>query len=126
MSIRTLLLLTAALSGMAGCASAPRQADRPTAQTLASGGVMPIEQARVHFDHAQLHFTVKPATQSIDAHATLRFTAKAPLDVLLLDLDQRLPISWPARVCRAPPGAIPTGACRSTCRIQWPVASRSV
>lgn len=93
MSIRTLLLLTAALSGMAGCVSAPRQADRPTAQTLASGGVMPIEQARVHFDHAQLHFTVKPATQSIDAHATLRFTAKAPLDVLLLDLDQRLPIS---------------------------------
>ncbi|WP_426687707.1 M1 family metallopeptidase [Rhodanobacter ginsengiterrae] len=64
-----------------------------TTQTLNSGGVMPAEQARVHFDHAELHFTVEPAQQSIDASATLSFTAKTATDVLLLDLDRNLPIS---------------------------------
>ncbi len=54
---------------------------------------MPAEQARVHFDHAELHFTVDPAGQSIDASATLSFTAKSATDVLLLDLDRNLPIS---------------------------------
>ena len=85
--------------GLAACASAP--SPRPastsqpalTAQTLNSGGVMPAEQARVHFDHADLHFTVEPAQQRIDAIATLGFTAKAATDVLLLDLDRNLPIS---------------------------------
>ena len=100
---------------LTGCASAPPQVTRPaasgaapvaaapaavlrkqpalTAQTLSSGGVMPVEQTRMHFDHAELHFTVMPATQSLDAQATLTFTAKSSLDTLLLDLDRNLAIS---------------------------------
>jgi aminopeptidase N len=63
-----------------------------TAQTLASGGSMPAEQARLHFDHAELHFTIDPAQRHLDGEATLRFTAREPTDVLLLDLDRNLPI----------------------------------
>ena len=54
---------------------------------------MPPEQARVHFDHAQLHIGVDPAQQRIDASATLSFTAHEATNVLLLDLDRNLPIS---------------------------------
>jgi aminopeptidase N len=93
-----LLAISVAL-GLAACTSVPvaktGTATQPalTAQTLNSGGVMPAEQARVHFDHAELHFTIDPAGQSIDASATLSFTAKSATDVLLLDLDRNLPIS---------------------------------
>jgi aminopeptidase N len=93
-----LLALSAALS-LAACASAPPAkpgaVEQPalTAQTLNSGGAMPAEQARVHFDHAELHFAVDPAQQRIDAVANLTFTANAPTNVLLLDLDRNLPIS---------------------------------
>lgn len=87
---------------LAACASAPLTAvqsasARPqpplTAQTRRSGGAMPAEQQRLHFDHAELHFDVHPATRSLDGEATLRFTARAPTDVLLLDLDRNLTIS---------------------------------
>ena len=64
-----------------------------TALTKDSGTPMPAAQKRVHFDHAELHITVQPATQSIAASATLTFSALAPTDVLLLDLDRNLPIS---------------------------------
>ncbi|MEW5320047.1 MAG: hypothetical protein WDW38_011151 [Sanguina aurantia] len=63
-----------------------------TAQTRSSGGVMPVEQTRMHFDHADLHFIVDPARQSLDARAALTFTAKSQLDTLLLDLDRNLTI----------------------------------
>lgn len=92
-----LLAISVAL-GLAACTSVPAaRTGAPTqpaltAQTLNSGGVMPAEQARVHFDHAELHFTIDPAGQSIDASATLSFTAKSATDVLLLDLDRNLPI----------------------------------
>ncbi|MEY2116497.1 MULTISPECIES: hypothetical protein [Rhodanobacter] len=92
-----LLAISVAL-GLAACTSvpvartvAPAQPSL-TAQTLNSGGTMPAEQARVHFDHAELHFTVVPATQSIDACAILSFTAKSATDTLLLDLDRNLAI----------------------------------
>lgn len=93
---------------LAGCASAPHKAapevkdaaastalpEQPalTAQTLKSGGVMPVEQTRMHFNHAELHFIVDPAHQSLDARAVLTFTAKSTLDTLLLDLDHNLAI----------------------------------
>ncbi|NAW11202.1 M1 family metallopeptidase, partial [Salmonella sp. gx-h1] len=64
-----------------------------TALTKDSGTPMPAAQKRVHFDHAALHITVQPATQSIAASATLTFSATAATDVLLLDLDRNLPIS---------------------------------
>lgn len=64
-----------------------------TAQTLRSGGGMPAEQAKLHFDHAELHFTLDIPRHSLAGDATLTFTAKAPVDELLLDLDKNLPIS---------------------------------
>jgi aminopeptidase N len=99
MPLRPHLLAACVALGLAACTSVPvaktAAATQPalTAQTLNSGGVMPAEQARVHFDHAELHFAVDPATQSIDASATLSFTAKSATDTLLLDLDRNLPIS---------------------------------
>ncbi|MGY3041752.1 aminopeptidase N [Rhodanobacter sp. TND4EL1] len=92
MSARQHLLVLGVALGLASFGSAATQ-PALTTQTLNSGGVMPAEQARVHFDHADLHFTVEPAQQRIDASATLSFTAKAATDVLLLDLDRNLPIS---------------------------------
>jgi aminopeptidase N len=89
-----LLAISVAL-GLAACTSVPvAKTAQPalTAQTLNSGGVMPAEQARVHFDHAELHFIIDAASQSIDASATLSFTAKSATDTLLLDLDRNLPI----------------------------------
>jgi aminopeptidase N len=82
--------------GLAACTSVPvASVHQPalTTQTLNSGGTMPAEQARMHFDHAELHFTIDAPDQRLDASATLSFTAKAATDVLLLDLDRNLPIS---------------------------------
>jgi aminopeptidase N len=99
MHLRLHLLAISVALGLAACTSVPvAKTGAPTqpaltAQTLNSGGVMPAEQARVHFDHAELHFTIDPAGQSIDASATLSFTAKSATDALLLDLDRNLPIS---------------------------------
>ncbi|HEY8329168.1 MAG TPA: M1 family metallopeptidase [Rhodanobacter sp.] len=98
MPLRLPLLAAGVALGLVACSSVPvAKTAAPTqpaltAQTLNSGGVMPAEQARVHFDHAELHFAVDPAAQSIDASATLSFTAKSAIDTLLLDLDRNLPI----------------------------------
>lgn len=94
MPARLHLLALGVALGLASVATTAATTMQPalTAQTLNSGGVMPAEQARVHFDHAELHFTVEPAQQSIDANATLSFTAKSATNVLLLDLDRNLPI----------------------------------
>jgi aminopeptidase N len=92
----SLLALGVALGLAASAhASEPATVEQPklTAQTLNSGGTMPAEQARLNFDHAELHFTIDPARRHLDGEATLRFTAREPTDVLLLDLDRNLPIS---------------------------------
>ncbi|HEV2620598.1 MAG TPA: M1 family metallopeptidase [Frateuria sp.] len=91
-----LLALGITLGLAAGAhASEPAAVEQPklTAQTLDSGGTMPAEQARLNFDHAELHFTVDPAKRHLDGEAMLRFTAREATDVLLLDLDKNLPIS---------------------------------
>src|SRR3569623_2580849 len=91
----SLLALGVALGLSAGAhASEPVAVEQPklTAQTLDSGGTMPAEQARLHFDHAELHFTIDPAKRHLDGEATLRLSAVEPIDVLLLDLDKNLPI----------------------------------
>jgi aminopeptidase N len=74
---------------------APASSSQPalSAQTLNSGGVMPAEQKRVHFEHAELHFAVDPDQQRIEGMARLRFRALEPTAVILLDLDRNLPIS---------------------------------
>lgn len=93
-SLRPALLALSLVAGIAGAATTRPAAQPPlTAQTKDSGGIMPPEQRRVHFDHAQLHIAVYPAQRRIDASATLTFTANAATDVLLLDLDRNLPIS---------------------------------
>jgi len=99
MHFRQHLLATGVALALAACTSVPvARTAAPvqpalTAQTLNSGGVMPAEQARLHFDHAELHFVVDAPQQRIDGVATLTFTAKSATDVLLLDLDRNLPIS---------------------------------
>ncbi|MEP6898453.1 MAG: M1 family metallopeptidase [Rhodanobacter sp.] len=99
MPLRPHLLVLSLAIGLAitATASATDQAAAPpqpalSAQTNRSGGVMPVEQARVIFDHAELHFAVDPAKQRIDASATLSFTAKSGIDTVLLDLDNHLMI----------------------------------
>lgn len=87
-----LLALSLALA-ISGCAHVQQHQPPLTTLTENSGGAMPAEQKRVHFDHAQLHIAVDPAQQRIDATATLSFTAREPTDVLVLDLDRNLPIS---------------------------------
>lgn len=64
-----------------------------TEQTQRSGGEMPAEQQRVSFDHAELHFSVDPAQQSLAAEAILTFAAREATDTLLLDFDPHLSIS---------------------------------
>ena len=87
--------VTLGLACASASASEPAAVEQPklTAQTLDSGGTMPAEQARLNFDHAELHFTVDPARRHLDGEATLRFTAREATDVLLLDLDRNLPVS---------------------------------
>ena len=93
----TLLPLCAALA--LGLTVTARAADVPahqpplTALTLSSGGPMPVEQTRVHFDHAELHFTLDIPHHRLAGDARLTFTATAPTDAIVLDLDRNLPIS---------------------------------
>src|SRR5205085_7926248 len=48
------------------------------------------DQAKLQFDTADLSFEVLPDTQQLRGLATLGFTAKAPLDKLVIDLDRNL------------------------------------
>ena len=93
----TLLALSLALGlGLATLAhadSTPPSQPPLTALTRDSGTPEPAAQKRVHFDHAVLHIAVHPGTRSINGKATLTFTALAPTDVLLVDLDRNLPVS---------------------------------
>jgi aminopeptidase N len=86
------LLLTALLTTAA--APLPKKGEPAiTAQTQKSGGVRPAEQLALRFDSADLDFQVLPATQQLKGVATLRFTARAPVSRLLIDLDRNLPVS---------------------------------
>lgn len=64
-----------------------------TAQTMRSGGVLNAEQAKLVFDTADLAFEVFPETETLAGVATLNFTARAPVDRLVIDLDRNLPVS---------------------------------
>lgn len=84
-------------TGAVWAQSAPKTTLPPqpplTALTKDSGTPEPAAQKALHFDHAELHFAVHPKTQSITARATLTFSALAPVDELLVDLDRNLPVS---------------------------------
>ena len=86
--LHRLALLGASLLALAACAtapvdsvatSAPRQS---TAFTLATDQPRTPEQLAMRFDKADLAFKVMPDTRTIDAVATLDFTATAPLERL--------------------------------------------
>ncbi|WP_109125134.1 M1 family metallopeptidase [Dyella sp. C11] len=87
--------LCAALASLAHADDATPASQQPplTEQTQRSGGELPVEQQRLNFDHAELHFSVDPAQQTLDAQAKLTFTSRESTDVLLLDLDPHLTIS---------------------------------
>ena len=63
-----------------------------TAQTQKSGGPIDRDQQKLTFTAADLAFEVLPETQTLRGVATLDFTARAPLDRLVLDIDRNLPI----------------------------------
>ena len=58
-----------------------------------SGGPRPAEQLALRFDAADLAIEVLPQSKRLRGTATLRFTARAPLTRLLIDLDRNLPVS---------------------------------
>lgn len=64
-----------------------------TPQTAKSGGKIDADQAKLSFDTADLAFDIDPAAEKINGIATLGFTAKAPIERLVIDLDRNLPVS---------------------------------
>lgn len=60
--------------------------------TLSSGTPRTPEQLAMRFDKADLAIRVLPETESIDAVATLDFTATAPLERIVVELDNRFEI----------------------------------
>ncbi len=79
------LVLTGATSAL------PEKGQPPlTAQTARTGGPIDPEQAILVFDQADLQFEIFPDTRRLTGVARLTFTAKAPLAVLVVDLDRNL------------------------------------
>ncbi|SDA28832.1 M1 family metallopeptidase [Sphingomonas sp. NFR15] len=113
MRIPTAVLPAAAL--LLGAADLPGPGEPAlTPQTARSGGPIDPEQAKLSFDAADLRFEVFPEAERIAGVATLSFTARAPLDRLLIDLDRNLPVSavaidgvaLPARAWSNPEGKL--------------------
>ena len=74
--------------------AAPAKGTPPlTEQTKRSGGERPAEQLALRLDTADLSIEVLPDRYRLEGVATLRFTAKAPVRRLLIDLDRNLPVS---------------------------------
>lgn len=85
----TLALAIASSALLAGCASTPASLTDFTAN---SGSPRSSEQLAVRFQHADLALRIDPATRSIQGDATLTFTASAPLDRIVLELDRNFSI----------------------------------
>jgi aminopeptidase N len=81
-------LIACACLSLAACATqAPL-----TATSTASGLPRTPEQLAVVFDKADLKLRIIPDSRSIEGDATLTFTARAPLQRIVLDLDRNLPV----------------------------------
>jgi aminopeptidase N len=63
-----------------------------TPTTLESGLARPPEQLAVVFEKADLKLRIDPAERRIDGDVMLSFTATAPLQRIVLDLDRNLPV----------------------------------
>lgn len=92
-----LLLAAASLTALAACATVPQLAGpaprESTAFTLATDQPRTPEQMAMQFDKADLTLKVMPSDKAIDAVAVLDFTATAPLERLVVELDTLLTIS---------------------------------
>lgn len=92
--IRALAACAASLLALSAASMAPAAEPLKTsALSLETGGPMPAEQQALAFDHADLKFKILPDKKAIEGEATLTFTAKSPLDKLVLDFDQVFAIS---------------------------------
>ena len=97
-SFRPLLVSMAAL-GLSFGASAPALAQEAAEQrtstefTMDTGGPRTPEQLAMRFDLADLAIKVMPDDKAIEGVATLTFTATAPLDRLVVELDTRFDVS---------------------------------
>lgn len=93
------LMLAGSMLALAACAATPPPALVPPAPrestpfTLATDQPRPAEQMAMRFDKADLAIRVIPQDQAIDAVAVLDFTATAPLERLIVELDTLLTIS---------------------------------
>jgi aminopeptidase N len=90
---RFALTALAPILALAILAGSPAHAADSTPFTLTTGTPRTPEQLAMRFDKADLAFKVMPATKTIDAVASLDFTATAPLDRLVLELDTVFAIS---------------------------------
>lgn len=96
MSVRIRALAACAASLLALSITTSDLAAEPlktSPQSLETGGAMPAEQQALAFDHADLKFKIFPDKKAIEGEATLTFTAKSPLDKLVLDFDRVFAIS---------------------------------
>lgn len=85
------LLAAVVVLALSACDRAPTPGSpKLTRQTAASGLPMTPEQRAVRFDRADLAIEVKPDRYRIDGVAMLGFTARRPLDRMVVDLDPNL------------------------------------
>ena len=93
--MRKTALLAVSFLALSTAASAAPDKGLPalTPQTSSSGGPLDPAQTRVRFDNADLSFEIFPDREAIGGVATLNFTAKQPIDRLVIDLDRNLPVS---------------------------------
>ena len=104
--VRRAALTGASLFVLAGCAAAPMAMETPvatpvaaatapesTAFTLGTDQPRAPEQLAVRFDHADLSIRVRPDDQAIEGVAVLTFTALAPVERLVVELDTRFTVS---------------------------------
>ena len=87
------MALTLALPGAALAQDAAAPARESTAFTLGTDQPRAPEQLAVTFDKADLWIRVIPDDKAIDAVAVLDFTATAPVDRLVVELDTLLTVS---------------------------------
>ena len=84
------LLLAPALLALTAASLPGKGEPAITPQTARSGGPIDPDQAKLRFDAADLRFDVLPQTETLNGTAILTFTARAPLDRLVIDLDHNL------------------------------------
>jgi len=91
--MRTLALLAALSVAAPALAQEPPPRRESTAFTLRTDQPRTPEQEAMQFDKADLSIRVLPDRKAIDAVAVLDFTATAPIDRLVVELDTLLTVS---------------------------------